>query len=556
MNQFFLSSKISTLVAVGASFVTVFITFNTNADPFNVPKMFTLVVLSFMLFGVYVSAFGKNLRLARIIRLSFIFMLIGFAMSMMFSKSPFLQQLYGTSGRNTGILTYLSFLMLFVVSTTIIDHKHLSKFVYAIFFAASINGIYGLFQISGNEFADWKNPYNSFIGTLGNPNFAAAFMAMAVLAALPVMFSQNTNNLTKVLLIIFISVGIIEIFASNAVQGVLILVIGLFVYLLFIIRQKNISPILYYGVLTSGFTIGIFSIFGMLQMGPFHHFLYKPSVTLRGFYWNAGISMFKSSPIFGLGFDSYGDYYTSFRNTHSILPPGAILTVSNSAHNVYIDILSSGGLLVFLPYFVLNAYAALLVIKKFQKGNLINKFEQSLVLAWIGYLSQSLISINQIGIAIWGWIIPGVLIGLNKNVDENITKLNQTKNFKNELMPASSYLVGAIFGLVGLLIVLPAQISDINWLKARNSHMSVEVIKAAKSFPLSSSKLSQAALLLLNNGFKQESLEISKLAISFNPRDYNSWIAYINNPETSLQEKIIARKTLGKLDPLDKRWLG
>jgi hypothetical protein len=34
---------------------------------------------------------------------------------------------------------------------------------------------------------------------------------------------------------------------------------------------------------------------------------------------------------------------------------------------------------------------------------------------WLGYQLQSLISINQIGLAIWGWVLTGALIAYERN---------------------------------------------------------------------------------------------------------------------------------------------
>jgi hypothetical protein len=40
----------------------------------------------------------------------------------------------------------------------------------------------------------------------------------------------------------------------------------------------------------------IFALVGMLQIGPLEKFLYKPSVSVRGYYWRAGLEMFKDYP--------------------------------------------------------------------------------------------------------------------------------------------------------------------------------------------------------------------------------------------------------------------
>jgi O-antigen ligase len=51
-----------------------------------------------------------------------------------------------------------------------------------------------------------------------------------------------------------------------------------------------------------GFSVAgaILAILGMLQKGPLVSLLYKDSVSVRGYYWRAGIEMFKDSPLTGV----------------------------------------------------------------------------------------------------------------------------------------------------------------------------------------------------------------------------------------------------------------
>lgn len=62
---------------------------------------------------------------------------------------------------------------------------------------------------------------------------------------------------------------------------------------------------------------GIIAILGMLQVGPLTDLLYKSSVTVRGYYWNAGIQMLKQSPLTGVGVDRYGAFLKSIENSNT-----------------------------------------------------------------------------------------------------------------------------------------------------------------------------------------------------------------------------------------------
>jgi O-antigen ligase len=58
------------------------------------------------------------------------------------------------------------------------------------------------------------------------------------------------------------------------------------------------------------------------------------------------------NPIFGVGLDSYGDWYRRSRTIEATLRRGPDVT-SNAAHNAFLDISSYGGFPLVLIYIVL-----------------------------------------------------------------------------------------------------------------------------------------------------------------------------------------------------------
>ena len=559
MNDAILGKKVASLTALAAFLITILMTAGLNSDPINLPKMFLLVIFASVTLGVIAPYLKKWFKTNKPIALTLVTFLFGLLISTLYSSSPWVQNIYGASGRNTGVLTYISLMVFFIAGTFIKDIDQAYSIFKGLFAAFTFNAVYGIFQITNHDPIKWTNPYNSFLGTLGNPNFSAAFMAIGVTSALPIFLWKVQRKIYKIAGFALILIGIYEIQSSNALQGKVVLAFGILVTILYYLINKQISTKIIASYLSIVITVITVSILGMLQIGPLKEFLFKSTVTLRGFYWRAGLEMFQSKPIYGVGFDSYGDYYTRVRGISAIKSPGAITTVSNSAHNVLIDILASGGILVTVPYLILNFIALSLVIKRIISKAKVDSVEQSLVIAWLGYSVQSIVSINQIGLAIWGWILPGAIIGISKmsndSTGDNLKKINKSRTNNNSLLNPTSYLMGAIFGFIGLMVVLPAQVADTSWRAATDSRSVDGVLNSAKKFPMSSARLSQSSIALLKSGYPEQALELAKIAIEFNKDDYNSWISYISNPLISEIEKNNAKKNLSRIDPLDKRWL-
>lgn len=65
--------------------------------------------------------------------------------------------------------------------------------------------------------------------------------------------------------------------------------------------------------------------------------------------------MFWDNPIFGIGFDGYRDWYFRERTSESIKILGPNDFAEN-AHNIFIDIAASGGVILIATYILLTAY--------------------------------------------------------------------------------------------------------------------------------------------------------------------------------------------------------
>jgi hypothetical protein len=253
------------------------------------------------------------------------------------------------------------------------------------------------------------------ISTLGNPNFAAAVMAVMGVISFSSIFNFDFKLSSRIFAVILVIMLVFAIYRSNARQGLLSIALGSGVFFIIWIWDKNKK--LGIATLISGFIVMTFSVLGMLQVGPLQQYLYKSSVSVRGYYWRAGLEMLSNHPFFGVGIDRYGSYFKQYREAEYPLNIDFQLTSSN-AHNTFIQFFATGGVFLGITYLILNLYVlyrAIVGIKSLggnKKLYLVGIFS-----AWISFHAQSLVSIDNIGISIWGWVLAGAIIGLSLSED-------------------------------------------------------------------------------------------------------------------------------------------
>ena len=431
------NNGVSTLL-IGTIIITLY--FNPSImDPFNAPKMWILITLACWQFGFLFKSRlifkdNKNIRITYYFTIGFCSFLI---LAAIFSESKY-RAIFGDNQRNNGLLTYLSLAVVFLSAASFVTYKHIRKIYGAAFVTCTLLTSYGVLQTLGHDFVQWNNPYNSVISTVGNPNFAAAIMAVMAIIVFGPVIDGSKKLYIRIGALGLVLVTFWTIYRSNARQGLISIFIGIGLYIIIAIYNKNKLV----GKITFA-CFGIFSVFGilgMLQVGPLEKYLYKGSVSIRGFYWRAGIEMLKNNPFFGVGIDNYGSYFKQYREKQYSLNYGFDITSSN-AHNVPIQIFSTGGIFVGILYLSILFYifyrGLYLITNSIGSERL---FSANIFCAWIAFQAQSIISIDNIGIAIWGWLLGGIVIGLSTlNTETNSGIYNSnSKSSINTLQPLIS----------------------------------------------------------------------------------------------------------------------
>lgn len=545
-------------LGIGAFLTSIFILWGAVTDPVNATKHFLLGTVAIGAIFLTIISRAQILWVSSKTLVVVAVIFLAFALSAVVnSDSPLGQNIYGSFGRNTGFMAYLFLNLIFISALTLRLRKSFEFLIKALLLAGLVNVVYCFWAWQVGDFVGWSNPYNTILGTFGNPNFIGAFLGIFVSVLLAYLFSERKNLKVLIPGILVLLIALLEIEHSNAIQGIVVAAGGISLVIFFLIRAKFKSIIPTATYLTAVAVVGVFAVMGALQKGPLSELIYKTSVSLRGEYWAAGINMGLKFPLTGVGMDSYGDWYRALRRDSALILPGPG-TVTNAAHNVNLDLLAYGGWPLFLTYLIILAWALVSIIRFMLRKKDYDWVFVSLAVGWICYQVQALISINQIGLAIWGWLLSGAVIAFEIATRPDLESANE-KTSTRQILKAkykgenfSPTLISSLGLVVGALLAVPPLSADMKWSSALKSG-SVETVEKAlqPSYlnPANVNKYVQAIQLFESNKLPDYAYKYAKIAVKFNPNAFDAWKLMYYISKSTQTDKDLALQNMKRLDP-------
>ena len=545
-------STIGTVLVWALVVVTLSMTPLWSLDPINPIKMLALSAIGFMGFGV-VLAGRKSLSIASY---KAPLVMIGTFMTwqvivLTFSGAGVFQQLFGVMGRNTGLITYLSFSFLFVLSIIASTKKFLSRFLIVILVVGISSVGYGLIQSLGADPFEWVIPYSPVFGFLGNPNFQSSLLGILGSVVFAQLLSSAVKLQLKGAFLAYLLATLYVIKETDSQQGFLVLIIGSgFALGVYINKRSKVLGYSYLGLALIG--CGAVLV-GTLNKGPLASLLYKDSVTYRGDYWLAGWKMTTDNPIFGVGLDSYGDWYRRSRTIEATLRRGPDVT-SNAAHNVFLDISAYGGFPLVLIYITLMILVIVSAVKVIKRSQDFNPGFVGLVAGWVAFQSQSIISINQIGLALWGWVLSGLIIGyeINTRGSEVVVEKKTGKNAARAAQSSAGSVMSMFIGLIiGVLVGMSPYLASAKYKGALETSNPTIIQEAAYIWPLDPTRMIQVAGTLNENKLEAKGLEVALDATESFPDYYGVWASLYSMKSATAEQKAEALVQMKRLDPLN-----
>jgi O-antigen ligase len=548
-----LESSLGRIIGWGLIAATLLVTPLWSLDPINPIKMLAVVVTGFMCIGLVVanrkSVSWVQYRTVGGLIVAFV---VWQLLVVLVSGGEIYQQLFGSQGRNTGFITYLAFSFIFVGSVIASSVGVLKRLVVVVFVVGSASLGYGVVQALGGDPFNWVNPYSPVFGFLGNPNFQSSLLGVLGAIAFAQLFVKGLKLQFKVLIGAYLLVTLYVIKETHSQQGFLVLALGIGVVVGLYLLQQNRGLGIGYGLLS---VLGFFAVlFGTLNKGPLAALLYKDSVTYRGDYWRAGWNITVNHPIFGVGMDSYGDWYRRSRTLAATLRRGPD-TTSNAAHNVFLDISSYGGFPLLIIYLALMVLVFISGVKVLKRSTGFNPVFAGLFGGWVAFQAQSIISINQIGLAMWGWVLSGLIIGYEINTRNIAVVDTSTKKGRVAGKPAqtSAGSVVALFiaFVLGVLVGMPPYVASAKYKSALETSNPTVIQQAAYIWPLDYSRMIQVAGTLNDNKLEAQGLEVAVDATKSFPDNYAVWASLDSMKSATPEQKAAAQKEMKRLDPLN-----
>ena len=405
----FAFDKATALLAIVSG--TIFIGF---LDPINWPKQIALLtIIPFIaLAGYRAYKESANVSIAnyqvRLLLLSIIFTITAIILAKFFENLSWTRILWGLWGRNNGLLTITS-LFIVALSFSLMNHARTfgSKFLHSLELASIIFCSYGLVQWLGSDPVKWSQS-NQVFSFFGNTNFASAIFALSASCFLLLSVLEKSNLVLRLIRLTFFGISMGLIVATKSIQGLgAILIVGLLTLFIWLNIVGLVKKLMF--LACAGF-LGIFVFLGTLGFGPLGNVIGQYTVQLRYQYWLTGIRIGETSPIWGVGVDSYGDHFRTYRS-QALAERTSIDLITNNAHNVFVQAFATLGILGLIAVLI-PALIGVFISFKTLLSDTSSNIDKGIASVFLALWSMSFFSIDNISIAVWNYAFLGLVLAL------------------------------------------------------------------------------------------------------------------------------------------------
>ena len=388
--------------------------------------------------------------------------------------------LLGNYNRNFGIFTLaaVAILVIYLGNSTLETKKFLQLGVLPVFIFSIV---YSFIQSNDFDPVIWSETDRTVL-TLGNSDYAAALLG--VLMIIPAYyFLEIKNKFLKFAMLIPLIATWRAGINSQAYQFRVLAVFSVTVFLLVYFWPKiQKTSVLIRGiavvVISSG--IAFFVISNRTEL------ISRTSLTDRISQQNMGLRMFSDHPVFGVGIDQFWRFIPQYLQPADIQRNGS-LVVPDKTHNLIIDHLAMGGILVGLAFTVFLVYSLVITYKLNKLGaELKNRNEFALLSGiWVTYVIHLFISTDNLFMMAFGYASFGLIA--QTYYANYPTKSKEGKvAIKSRALPLNAIRISAAVVLLAVSVVnIKALLVDAKIKKIVTNQVQSgdEIIQTLRSFP-------------------------------------------------------------------------
>jgi putative inorganic carbon (hco3(-)) transporter len=416
-----------------------------NGDIFALPKATVVWLCGLAAVGVVV---GRAIYRRRILvpRTPAVLAALAFGAGMVLttltSTTP-MQSLVGQYSRFAGLGTYAACIVLLVSVVQAHDETTLPRFVQAVVVAAAAVTLLGLLQWTGDTF-DWDFQAQ-VISTMGNPNFLAGWVGLAfpLCAGLALAYEHVAWRILGGLT----ALAIVPVaFATDSFQGpATVAVAGVAFVLLLAVTGGLPVP----GPLRT--KAGILAVVAVVLLGgAVATKVLWPGIDdgllERRHFWSTAVEVFTDHPVVGTGPETFHNQFLPRRSAeHAAIPASKN---AGAAHDIPLQMAADGGLALLVPYLAFVLLVGWRLVVAVRRRVAPPWLVAGVGAAWIGYQTQSLVSIDQPQLAVAHWVLAGAVIVLAGPLPSWSIPLPGAKAERGEHAP-----IGTVVG-VGIASVL------------------------------------------------------------------------------------------------------
>ncbi len=326
----------------------------------------------------------------------------------------------GRPGRHTGLALYFTYTLVFLAVVRLYRDASPAQLARAVLFAAVPVTGYGLLQAAGVEPLSWQAVEGGpqVFATFGNANFFAAWLGIAVPLCVWGALSGTWSTVARAGAVLLAAGAFAAAYASRSLQGPAAALAGVTVVaacaLLDGARKKRRGLWLLAGVGLAGLGLAGVAVALVARAGPFAMIgsAAEASLGSRLGKWEAALAMWADRPLLGVGLDGYADWYHRYRTAETAVQ-GGLARTADTPHNVVLDMLAGGGLVLAVGYVAFVGFTGWALIQGLRR--LVG--EERLLLAglggaWVAYQVQALVSIDVPPLAVLHWVLAGAIVAL------------------------------------------------------------------------------------------------------------------------------------------------